>query len=83
MFGGIPGAIIGGIAGGLGGGYAVGKGISAVSSMSETTYTSSAGGAPAPLPSYSYETGNTLVVDNAIFTNDNLGERAYESRVYT
>jgi len=77
------GALGGGVVGEKRGFFGSRGAMKAVSTMSETTYTSSAGGAPAPLPSYSYETGNTLVVDNAIFTNDNLGERAYESRVYT
>jgi hypothetical protein len=76
------GAVVGGITGAIGGGVATYAGMKAISSMSENTYLASAGGPPAPLASYSSETGSTLVVDNAIFTNDNLGERAYESRVY-
>jgi len=76
------GALYGGIAGaiaGFTGGAALTYGaMSAVGSMEEGAYTSSAEGIT-PLSSYSNEMGNTLVVDNAIFANDNLNYRMEEA----
>ena len=74
LYGGITGAIAG-----FTGGAALTYGaMSAVGSMEEGAYTSSAEGIT-PLSSYSNEMGNTLVVDNAIFANDNLNYRMEEA----
>jgi len=84
MFGGagapigaVAGAVIGGVTGLVGGGVATHTALSTVGSMAEgAMIDSAAGGAnAAPLDLYSSGGANTLVVENAIFTNDNLPDR--------
>ena len=71
------GAVIGGLTGLVGGGVATHTALKTVGSMAEgAMIDSAAGGAnAAPLDLYSSGGGNTLVVENAIFTNDNLPDR--------
>ena len=75
--GAIGGAVIGGATGALAGGAATGVALSTVGSMAEgAMIDSAAGGAnAAPLDLYSSGGASTLVVENAIFTNDNLPDR--------